>query len=129
METRIAKLNEKLWDFRIPPGSTQFNNHTFTEQEKKILSLFDDLIEKYKPLTPPPDVLHKIQPLLDALSRIMLGRAVDIFAHTVKALLYIGEDERTQDFDLRLFEAQLWHFIFQRARDGHYEKTWTAAVT
>jgi len=40
----------------------------------------------------------------------------------------MGEDEKTAEFDIKLLEAQLYNFIFARARDHNDERAWTNTV-
>jgi hypothetical protein len=40
----------------------------------------------------------------------------------------MGEDENTEEFDIKLLEMQLYNFIFARARDHNEERAWTNAV-
>ena len=62
------------------------------------------------------------------MQRIYIQRAVDLFVHIVGPLLYMGEDEKTAEFDIKLLEMQLYNFIFARARDRNEERAWTNAV-
>ena len=128
IEERITKVGEKLWDYTFPKGTTRLYQADFTEKERKIFELFDEVIEKYSPNLPPSDVLERMNPLYNAMQRIYIQRAVDIFTHIVGPILYMGENEKTEEFDIKLLEAQLYNFIFRRVRDRNDERAWTNVV-
>jgi hypothetical protein len=129
IEDRIKKVDDKLWDFTIPRGSTKLYRYDFTEKERKIVDLFDEVMEKYDGQMPPADVLLRMNPLFDAMRQIWIQRAVDLFAGIVCPLLCHGRRGKALEVDVRLMEAQLWNFILDRARDYNEENAWTNAVT
>lgn len=69
-----------------------------------------------------------MNPLFDAMQRIWIHRAVDLFVGVVSPLLFMGRDEKNQEFDTRLLEAQLWNFVFKTARSRNEENAWDNAV-
>lgn len=130
IEERIGKLNGKLWDFSFPKGTTRLWKYDFTERENKVFELFDEIMEKYEGNVPPPDVLERMNPLFNAMKRIWIQRAVDLFSGIVTPLIFMGHSEKEMKFDTWLIEAWLWNLIiFRAARDYNEENAWTNAVT
>jgi hypothetical protein len=128
IESRIEKVNDKLWDFEIESGSTHLWRYDFNERERKVFDLFEDVMEKYAPHIPPPDVLARINLLLDAMRSIYVTRCVDVFADIVGIIIYTGRSDTEVKFDKKLLEMRLWNLVFREARDFNEERAFDNAV-
>lgn len=128
IEDRITKVSDKLWDYSFPRGSTHLYEHDLTENERKVFDLFGEIVDKYSPHLPPPDVLEHMHPLFNAIKRIYISRCMDLFVSMVAPLIFWGRSEKSMEFDSMLMEAQLWNFIFKAARSRNEENAWDNAV-
>lgn len=86
LSKRVKALENSLYDFTFPEGSTRFFIDGFTEKEKLLIGRGWQLYEEYKGNIP-DDVLLANNDLLEAVERICWLRFLDIFK-TIVCLSY-----------------------------------------
>jgi hypothetical protein len=78
LDKRINMLENQLYDFTFPEGSTTFLHENFTEKEKVLIDRLQQLHKKYEDYMP-EDVLKANQNLIEAVDRIYWLRLLDLF--------------------------------------------------
>ena len=83
---RLDRLEDRIYDFSFPPGTTKMSYECLTRKERILFERFAKIREKYGE-DPPEDVCRENYDLVQAVSKIMWLRALDLFRSVVGGMV------------------------------------------
>lgn len=106
LSKRVKTLEDRLYDFSFPRGTTKVSSETFTGPELELAGRFERLVEKYGGYGDIPDaVLGENHELLAALEKIYWLRTLDLFDTVVVKRIC------KKPFEEFLFYTRFFHFM------------------